>query len=84
MHTVFKTGPEERRSSRGTNVPPAGTRKYARGQEVEVRSDQGRWKSGRIVDFGHQEILPLYWVRIDGSSQEVPKLEFELDLKGEN
>ena len=37
-----------------------------------------------LTETLYQEILPLYWVRIDGSPTEVPKLEFELGPRGED
>jgi len=67
---------------RPTRVPsPGARRQYAVGQLVEVRSDNGQWRSARVIDFGNQDTLPAYWVRIDGWSDEALKFEFEMRLR---
>ena len=57
------------------------TRKYVRGQPVKVTFGNGELRNGHIADFGVQDLLPLYWVKIDGVPREVLKFEFELDVE---
>ena len=84
MPVVPKEVLEDSRPPHAKNPLPACTRKYAKGQQVQVRMSNEEWINGRIVDFGSQEILPLYWVEVDGFRRAVPKCEFELGLGGDD
>ncbi len=78
MPVAQKTVLEDSRICERGGSSPGSTRGYARGQQVRVRIRNGEWRNGHVVDFGNQEILPLYWVKIDGSAREAFKFEFEL------
>ena len=62
-------------------------RHYAPGQEVEVRIDGIGRRYGRIVALGCQDVLPLYWIEIEGTSKQTLRFEHELRqraAKGDN
>ena len=53
-------------------------RHFAPGQEVEIRTEGHGRRYGRIIALGCQDVLPLYWIEIDGTSEEVLRFEHEL------
>jgi len=69
---------EESRPSKRKHSLRGSMRKYARGQEVRVKIRTGEWRNGHIVDFGNQDLLPLYWVTIDGTAEQALAFECEL------
>lgn len=78
MPAAFRAVPEDHQASQRENPSPDSLRKYAIGQKARVKIRNGEWRNGHIVGFGIQDLLPLYWVKIDGTVEHALAFEFEL------